>query len=327
MHARCKRANTALRRPLALMAAWLIGPFALPAMAGAGSGPGSGSSMAFCQPAPAQSAAAQGRSLQLADAVRTALHASGAQVALISRSGLSLERFGLRYSHAGVLLADGTDVPWSVRQLYYDCDKARPRLFDQGLAGFLLGADAPGAAHVSLVLLPAKQANALRATALHTPLAQRLLAAAYSANAYPFSTLYQNCNQWVAELMAAAWGQLPDAPGLRRQAQHWLRAAGYTPTRVHIGSHLTRLVASLMPLIHLNDHPEDERLGLTQHISLPDALETFARQQAPGAQRLAFCLDSQKIVMRHGWQPLPPDTPDGLCVAEAGDTVQPLDEG
>ena len=320
MRARCKRVATALRRPLALLAAWLIGATALPAAAG----PASGSSMAFCQPAQAQTAAAQGRSLQLAEAVRTAVQASGAQVALVSRNGLSLERFGLRYSHAGVLLPEGTAVPWSVRQLYYDCEQARPRLFDQGLAGFLLGADAPGAAHVSLVLLPTQQADALRATALQQPVAQRLLAARYSANAYPFSTLYQNCNQWVAELLAAAWGQLPDGPELRQQAQDWLRAAGYAPTRVNVGSHLTKLVASLMPLIHLDDHPPEARLGLVQHTSLPDALEAFARQQAPGARRLALCLDREKIVTRHGWQPLPPDTPDGLCVAEAGDAVQPL---
>ncbi|MDO5289754.1 MAG: DUF2145 domain-containing protein [Pseudomonadota bacterium] len=316
--------HPALRRRLAAYLATALMAAAGMACLPAAASPSAGSSMAFCQPGPTQSAATQDRILQLASAVRAAVSASGARIALIGRSGLSLERFGLRYSHAGVLLADGTDVPWSVRQLYYDCDEGRPRLFDQGLAGFLLSADAPGAAHVSLVLLPAGQADALRTTALHKPLAQRLLAATYSANAYPFSTLYQNCNQWVAELMAAAWGQLPDAPDLRQQAQHWLRAAGYTPTRVNIGSHLTKLAASLMPLIHLNDHPEDDQLGLMQDISLPDALEAFARQQAPGAQRLAFCLDGEKIVTRHGWQPLPPDTPEGLCVAEAGDTVQPL---
>ena len=32
-----------------------------------------------------------------------------------------------------------------------------------------------------------------------------LLGREYSANAYPFSPRYQNCNQWVAELLATAW--------------------------------------------------------------------------------------------------------------------------
>src|SRR5205814_1311712 len=118
---------------------------------------------------------------------------------------------GLRYSHAGVSLKANDNTPWSVRQLYYACDEQRPRLYDQGLSGFLLGTDDAAVGYVSIVLPGGTQAVALESAALDTARVVRLLAATYSANAYPFSVRYQNCNQWVAELLATAWGGLDDA--------------------------------------------------------------------------------------------------------------------
>ncbi|MDE2276337.1 MAG: DUF2145 domain-containing protein, partial [Burkholderiales bacterium] len=54
--------------------------------------------------------------LQFSAIVRQALDASGAAAALVSRSGLDLSRFDLRYSHAGVSLQHSPETPWSVRQ-------------------------------------------------------------------------------------------------------------------------------------------------------------------------------------------------------------------
>ena len=98
-----------------------------------------------CDRAQDITATQQDRLLRFAAVVREALAASGATAALISRSGTDLSRFGLRYSHAGIALAtglaDGRDMPWAVRQLYYACAEGAPRLFDQGLAGFISGSD------------------------------------------------------------------------------------------------------------------------------------------------------------------------------------------
>ena len=75
------------------------------------------------------------------------LEASGQAVALVARSGLDLDRFAVRYSHAGVSLRDSPNTPWSVRQLYFACEERAPRLYDQGLAGFVQGTrDAFGSA-------------------------------------------------------------------------------------------------------------------------------------------------------------------------------------
>lgn len=270
----------------------------------------------FCQPSNTQNARAQDRVLRFAGAVQKALEASGEEVALISRSGLDLTRFHLRYSHAGVMLKNGSEVPWSVRQLYFDCEEGYPRLFDQGLAGFLMSADAPDLGHISLVFLPREAADLLLRAAQDRQRALRLLAATYSANAYPFSLRYQNCNQWVAELLATAWGELPDGPDLRQRAQDWLKAAHYRPTAVQIDSHLTKFAGGWMPFLHLDDHPVDDQFGLTLHVSMPDSLEGFAHARWPQARRVELCMDGEKVMQREGW------TPIGMgCEAAAGDRV------
>ena len=186
----------------------------------------------------------------------------------------------------------------------------------------MLSADAPDLAFVSIVFLPRSHAQSLRRTALDRALATPLLAATYSANAYPFSLRYQNCNQWVAELLATAWAPLaasPDGPPLRQRAQDWLRQTGYVPTTVNIDSHLTKVVAGFMPLLHLDDHPADAQLGMRLQVSLPAAIEAYAHAQAPQAQRIEFCHDQTHIVMRQGWQAM-----GDTCEAQPGDEVMAL---
>ncbi|MBT9490167.1 MAG: DUF2145 domain-containing protein [Rubrivivax sp.] len=273
----------------------------------------------FCGRQTPLSAAQQDRLLQLAAVVRAELEAAGTPVALVARSGLNLARFGQRFSHAGLALAEGAGSPWAVRQLYYACEEGRPRLFDQGLAGFVSGLDDPAAGHVSVLLLPPAPARVLAAAALDRQRALRLVAATYSANAHAWSLRYQNCNQWLAELMAAGFGGLPDGPELRRDAQAWLRNAGYQPSAVDAGSHALMFAAGFVPWLRLDDRPEEQRHSLVFQVSLPASLEAFVQQRWPQAQRLAFCLGSDRIVMRRGDVPLPDD-----CRPGPADRVWPL---
>ncbi|MFO1327032.1 MAG: DUF2145 domain-containing protein [Rubrivivax sp.] len=292
---------TRLRRALALAALLLSGA----AHAG---------SPRLCEATRTTDAAHQGRRLQLAAAVRDELAAAGATLAIVARSGVDLARFGLRYSHAGVSLRDSPHTPWSVRQLYYACDEGRPRLFDQGLAGFLLAADDRAGAFVSLLLLPAPEAQALQAAALDEGRALQLLAARYSANAYAFGTRYQNCNQWLAELLAAAWGG-PDAGATRAQAQAWLREAGYAPHAFQ-GHPLLFALSTFVPLVHRDDHPEDDLLAGRFRVSLPDSITTFVQQRVAGVRRVELCQDERHVVVRHDGPPL-----DDACEPGPGDRV------
>lgn len=274
----------------------------------------------FCEREQDITAAQQDRMLRFAGVVRQELERSGGRVALVARAGTDLSRFDMLYSHAGVALRGEDDGAWAVRQLYYACDEARPHLFDQGVSGFVLGADAPSSGHVSLLFLPAADAAQLERAARDKRLALALLAGKYSANAYAWGTGYQNCNQWVAELLAGAWGGVAGAGAdAREQAQDWLRAQGYIAGPVRVPGHLLMFAGQFVPLVHVDDHPVDDLHALALQVSVPASIEAFVRGRAPGTQRVEICHDEGRIVVRRGWEPL-----GAACEPGPGDEVTVL---
>ncbi len=268
------------------------------------------SSTRFCDQPADLNADQKDRLFRFAGIIKTALEDSGQSLALISRSGLDLSRFGVRYSHAGLSLKASLNTPWSVRQLYYACDEKRPRVFDQGISGFLLGLSDPSTGYVSIVLLPAAEAAALERAVLDNRQALQLLSPAYSANAYPFSLSYQNCNQWVMEMLAAAWGRLGDAndtldaQDLRAQAQRWLKDKGYVPSVFDVVWRPLMWLAGTIPWLHNDDHPPEDLAQTTFRVSMPDSIEAFVRAQVPGAERMEFCHSNRRVVIRRGWEPI-----------------------
>ena len=273
----------------------------------------------FCDRQDKLSAGEQDRLLRFAAAVRTELARGDGDVALVSRSGLDLSRFDIRYSHAALALR-GPDGAWAARQLYFACDEKRPRIFDQGMAGFAMGTDDPTVGYIAIVRLPAAAATALAEAARDKQRALHLLAGRYSANAYPWSLLYQNCNQWVVEMMASAWGALPDGADLRARSQTWLREADYAPEPVTVASPFTMMASYVVPLVHLNDHPAEDRAARRLQVSLPATLEAFVRQRWPDAERIELCHNDREIVLHRGWTPVAAG-----CVAGPGDQVVALD--
>jgi hypothetical protein len=252
--------------------------------------------------------------------VKEELEKSGQRLALISRSGLDLSRFGARYSHAGFSLKESQNTPWSVRQLYFACDEQKPRIFDQGISGFVLGMDAPTLGYISIVFLPPPEAAELERAALDNRRALQFLSPAYSANAYPFSPLYQNCNQWLMEMLAATWGRLDGADNPRAQAQGWLQQQGYTPSVMALGSRPMMWLGAFVPWVHSDDHPSEDTAQALYRVSMPASVEAFVRAQVPGATRLELCHTDRHVVIHRGWEPIA----EG-CVPSEQDTVVTLE--
>jgi hypothetical protein len=293
-------------RPL-LLSLWLAATL---------TGPAAATSLRYCDPAPNLNAVQQDRLLRFAAVIKRELESQPQRAALIARSGLDLERFAQRYSHAGVSLRDNPNTPWSVRQLYFACEEQMPRLFDQGIAGFVQGTHDPDLGYVSLLLLNLDDASRLEATALDSASALQLLGERYSANAHAFATHYQNCNQWLAELLAAAWGS---GSRTRTEAQRWLLREGYEPFAFDISSPLLRLAGAFVPWLHRDDHPEADLAQHVYRVSMPSSIEAFVMRIRPGTVRLEFCHDGRQVVVRRDGPPIA----DG-CVAASGDTVLPL---
>lgn len=284
-------------------------------------GAGHAGNLGVCdQPKPLDPAQ-KDRLFRFGSIVKAELEKSGRGAALIARSGLDLARFGVRYSHAGITLKGSTETPWAVRQLYYACEERLPRIFDQGMLAFVLGMNQPNLGYVSVVLLPAEESAEVERRALDNRHALQLLGGRYSANAYPFSVQYQNCNQWTLELLASARGRLDDGSDLRERAQGWLKEQGFRPSVFDAGWRPLMWAANqLVPWLHEDDHPAEDLHRKLYRVSMPSSIEGFVQESLPGAERLEFCHNDRQVVVRRGWDPIP----DG-CVADARDTVIPLD--
>jgi len=276
----------------------------------------------YCDEPAALTAAQQDRLLRTSAILAETLQQSGRRVALVARSGLDLGWFGLRYSHAGVSLRQGGGTPWAVRQLYFACDEKLPRLFDQGLPAFVLGTENPSLGYVSVLLLPDAEGAAVGALAADNRRALGLLGASYSANAYVFSTRYQNCNQWLLELLALALGANAGESPLespREAAQAWLAAQQFEGTVFALGWRPLLALTAFSPYLHLDDHPEHEQARAFLRVAMPQSIEAFVRRLLPATERIELCHTDVHAVIRRGWMPIA----DG-CVPEPGDTVVAL---
>ena len=246
------------------------------------------------------------------------LDKSGSDAAIISRSGTDLTRFHIRYSHSGFSLKKSDNTPWSVRQLYYGCDDQKPSIFDQGLSGFLMTHDDNIPSYVSILLLPKPETESMEKAALDNKLSINLLGHEYSANAYAFSTIYQNCNQWVAEMLAYAWGDLRQNDDFRNNAQAWLKANDYKPTDIDAKYRYVVWVGHLIPLLHTNDHPSENIDRKIFQVSMPAAIEEFVKNRIDNVSRVEMCLKDNRIVIHRGWDSIA----DG-CIAGPDDEVLP----
>lgn len=286
-------------------------------------------SLQYCDATPSLSAAQQDRLLRVSAVIKEELDRSGVGAALVARSGLNLGFFGHRYSHAGIGLRDSPASPWAVRQLYFSCDEKQPRIFDQGMPAFLMGTDDPALGYISVLLLPLQASAQIERVALDSRQALQLLGANYSANAHAFSARYQNCNQWLVELLAVAWGAHaeafapaaaladdlpPSAP--RDAAQSWLKDAGYEPTVFALGWRPLLWLTAFSPFLNRDDHPEADLAQAQFRVSMPVAIEHFVRQRVPEATRIEICHTDKHVVVRRGWESIA----DG-CVATAEDRV------
>jgi hypothetical protein len=277
--------------------------------------------LGVCEPPKELSPAQKDRLFRFGNVVKAELEKSGQRVALIARSGLDLARFGVRYSHAGFTLKGSAETPWAVRQLYFACEERLPRLFDQGMLAFVLGMNEANVGYVSVVLLPAAESAEVERRALDNRHALQLLGGRYSANAYPFSAQYQNCNQWVVEMLATARGGLDVSTDLRERAQAWLKEQGFRPSVFDAGWRPLMWAAShLVPWLHEDDHPAEDLRQKLYRVSMPSSIEGFVQETLPGAERLEFCHNERQVVVRRGWDPIT----EG-CVAGERDTVIPFD--
>jgi hypothetical protein len=239
------------------------------------------------------------RALGLAERLQRSLDSTDAQVVIVARAGQDLRKYGLQWSHlafayreevpmpvapvdradtlgsAGAAMIDGLPKrhpprsTWRIAHKLNQCGTAEAAIFRQGLAEFFL--DTPYRYEAAYVVPnPEVQAALLqvliddqRLVQWHTP--------AYSVVAYPWSTRYQQSNQWALETLA---GSLDPAADTRERAQAWLQLHDYQPSVLHIGA-LTRLGGRMTRAnVAFDDHPNAKRFN--DHIETVTVESMFA---------------------------------------------------
>jgi hypothetical protein len=194
------------------------------------------------------------RGFVLAEQTRKSLDATGAKVIVLARAGQDLSKYQLRYSHLGFAVKQ-SDGRWLIVHKLNQCGSAEANLYRQGLAEFFL--DDLFRFEGAYVVPRADVQDALHAT-LTSPRAKALHVPQYNVVAYPWSTRYQQSNQWAIETLALA---MESKVNSREQAQAWLQFQGYTPTTLNIPP-LTRLGGRMTAAnVAFDDHPNEKRFS------------------------------------------------------------------
>jgi len=227
------------------------------------------------------------RALGLAERVQQSLDSSGARVVIVARAGQDLTKYGLQWSHLAFayrddpspgampaalpapispLLGQISDQPtalplvrrgtWRIVHKLNQCGTADAAVFRQGLAEFFL--DTPFRYEAAYVVPDLEVQAALLRTVVDDQRLVQWHTPAYSVVAYPWSTRYQQSNQWALETLA---GSLDPAAATRERAQAWLQLHDYQPTVLHIDA-LTRLGARMTRAnVAFDDHPNSKRFS------------------------------------------------------------------
>lgn len=209
-------------------------------------------------------------------------------VAIAARGGQDLSRYGLRHSHLAFLVRNDNGS-WDVVHLLNRCKSDTSTLYREGLVNLVgesaittdlrVGIPTPAVRAVLRTLL---QGAASQAQALHQP--------RYSMLAYPGSTEYQNSNQWILEVTAAAMAQAADGSALvdREAALTWLKRSGYTPARLHIGIGKRLGARFFADNVAVTDHPASERISGNYSVVTVESIFDFLHRSGALERELAI---------------------------------------
>ena len=172
-----------------------------------------------------------------------ALRMYGSDVVIVGRMGSDLSDRNFRnprrlqFTHAGFAVYDQEAGQWYFDHLLNTCGGPSSDLYKQSLLQFFQ--DSPFD-YDTRIIVPTKEVQEKIKFVLDSDLRDNLHHRQYSKIAYPFSTRYQNSNQWLLELIGAAQilaeEDLHPTQINRNNVQHFLHDNGYVPTTAILGA-------------------------------------------------------------------------------------------
>ena len=150
------------------------------------------------------------------------------------------------------------------------CGSAQSDLWSDGLGTFFL--DDPFTLDFLVAIPSAAEGEALALAAMDPAKLRAIHTDRYSLASYPFSTRYQNSNQWALEAIASA---SQGEPWSRARAQSWLASQGYEPAELRIGP-LERLGGRMFKAnVAFDDHPNELRFSDRIRVASADSIANF----------------------------------------------------
>jgi len=227
------------------------------------------------QPARPEDAA---KSRALAELLRAELERGDNSLVFVARAGVDLSEFGLHHSHVGVAWRDHPSGRWFTFHLLNRCGTGQSELVEQSLEDFY---NVELYDFEALAAVPSFAAQVKLQRSFFGPLAKRLHEREYNMIAHPFSTMYQNSNQWVLELTAAALA--PEGKVLSRSsAQDWLRRSGFAPSHIPIGAGRRAGARLFSPHVRFSDHTDEEWQQARYAVVSVDSVIAYLKGQDPG---------------------------------------------
>ncbi len=227
-------------------------------------------------PSPAETA----KAVTLAQEVVKALDASGVQLALIGRVGSDQTARGIRYTHVSFAMRDHPKGRWTMTHLLNVCGQGTSDLYDEGVGNFFLD---EVFAFESKVIVPNPSAQAALKAALLGPQKRAMHEREYSVIANPWSTRFQNSNNWALELIAQAYAAEGEVRS-RAQAQAWLKRAGFVPNTIRIGPGERAGSRLFVANVRYGDHPDTAWQEQRYEIASGDSVLDFVARHDASAQ-------------------------------------------
>lgn len=222
------------------------------------------------------------RSAQLSARVLDALEQRQLSFALVARVGVDLSEFGLRYSHVGVAWRDHPRGRWFTFHLLNRCGTGQSELIEQSLDDFF---KVELHSYQALIVAPSFPLQVRLQKAFFSPLARQLHEQEYNMISHPFSTKFQNSNQWVLEVMSTALAS-PGTISSRQTAQDWLREKGFAPSIIPISIGKRAGARVFSPHVRFTDHSSEEFSAGRYAVVGVDSVISFLKSQSPGVTEI-----------------------------------------
>lgn len=224
-------------------------------------------------------------------ALKNILDKQNPQVAIISRVGSNMEEYNLHYTHGAFVIRSypGREGQWTVIHLLNHVGTKMSSLYAQGLLNFFMD-DLYNLDFRVTIPTPDLQQKII--AVLNSPLKLQLHNSNYSLIAYPFSTQYQNSNQWLIEVLTTATTGF----ATRASAQEVLQKEGYTPSILKVRT-LTQIGAQLFQAnVQFDDHPQAEQSAGHYSVVTVESLVAYLKEMGKVAFDKEYRVSVEKTV-------------------------------